>query len=243
MFSEDEVSEDFDPNAEAPLPNAPLPLPKAPPPDAPPPNEPDEPKADGPVLAKAPKPVAGFTGPAPNVPNVELEVAPPDGCCCVFAPKDPNIELLPVLDLDASPPPPRDKPPKPVSVSVSAAMLSSVDDVMSTEIVGVLIAGAEGADVVGCGCCGCCCPKPNDELPNAGVAPENALNPNEPVDVPEEFCGEVEPKGLFATGGEVDAKGLAAAGEAPKALCCGVVCTGAEVGVLADDTDAETMPG
>ena len=68
-------------------------------------------------------------------------------------------------------------------------------------------------------------------LPNAEVPPENALNPKAPVDGPVAFCGEIDAKGL------VDA-----AGEVPKTLCCGVVCTGAEVGVVAA-ADAATIPG
>ena len=153
----------MDPKEEPPLPNAPpLPPPlNAPPLNAPPPpelnaplpNPLEEPKAEGPLFENAPKPEAGLTGPAPNAPNVELEVAPPpkgdvEGCCCMVAPKEPNIELLAVFGFDKSPLPPNDKPLKPGSVS--DVILSSEDDVMSTEMVGVLMAGA----VVGCCCAG-----------------------------------------------------------------------------------------
>lgn len=242
LYPDDGLSVALDPKAEPPLANAPPLLPplNAPPLNAPPPalNAPlpkplEEPKADGPLFENAPNPEAGLTGPAPNAPNVELEVAPPpkgdvEGCCCVVAPKEPNIELLAVFGFDESPPPPNDKPPKPESVS--DAILSSEDDVMSTEMVGVLMAGAVGGEVVDC-CCAGGWPKPKDVLPNADVAPENALNPKAPVDGPVAFCGEVDAKGL------VDA-----ACEVPKTLCCGVVCTGAAVGVVAA-ADSATIPG
>lgn len=189
------------PKAEEPCPNAP----------PPPPNAPDEPKVEGAVPLNAPKPDAGFTGPAPNALNVELVVAPPPYAdavegCCALAPKEPNIEFVPLLDFDSVPPPPRERPPKPDWVSAPA---SSEDEVISTEIVGSLIGGAVDGDWLG-GCWGCCEPNPpkDEPLPNAEGAPENALNPKAP---PVVVVGEVEANAL----------GVAGAGEVAKAFCCG----------------------
>ena len=162
------------------LPKAP-PL-NAPPPElnAPPPNPPDEPKVDGPFPENAPKPVAGLMAPAPNEPNAELVdgLLPKGGFadgCGVF-PKDPNIAFAFALDL-GSPPRPRDIPLKP---DVSGAMESSVADAISTEMEGVDNAGAEGGDS---DVDGFWVPNPNDVLPNADGAPENALNPKAPPEL------------------------------------------------------------
>ena len=130
-------------------------------------------------------------GPAPNVLNVELLVAgapkgEDDGCWLVF-PNEPNIEFALAVDL-GSPPSPIDMPP---NAEDSGAMESSVADVMSTEMEGVDSAGAVGGDNEVDGCCD---PNPNEDLPNAEVWPEKALNPNAPpalgpdgADVPNAF--------------------------------------------------------
>lgn len=89
------------------------------------------PKADGPWLAYAPNPVAGFKRPAlplpkPVEPNVEGGLLESLG----VEAKEPNRPPPPKLDLglsvsDTPDVPPRERPPSPASVSTSADMGSS----------------------------------------------------------------------------------------------------------------------